>query len=114
MVEFISETTEVDVSPQEPEEIPEAPFQPVQSLETLVETHTEELQEIQADQEYIDETASPQGDYHQPEHSPVKEVPSIKEELLPLVYDEREQVIVVDIFDRYGQKEDKWWKKNSY
>ena len=113
MIEFISETAETEEPPpileaEEPE-LPE-PKEVQESLEVLVEAHAEELRELQVDQDYVDEPSSPQGDYHQPDDTVLKDAPDLKEELKPLVYEENDQVIVVDIFERYGKKEDQWWK----
>ena len=109
MVEFISEAVEQAEIEEPPPEEPQ--IQAVQeSLELLVEAHSEELQEMQAEQDYIDEPSSPQGDYNQPDNAALREAPELKEELKPLVYEENDQVIIVDIFERYGKKEDQWWK----
>lgn len=112
MVEFISEAVEQAEIEEPPPEGPQ--IQAVQeSLELLVEAHSEELQEMQAEQDYIDEPSSPREDYHQPDDTVLKDAPDLKEELKPLVYEENEQAVVVDIFERYGKKEDNWWKHQN-
>lgn len=109
MVEFISENTE-----KRELEIPEEPELSSQKpLEEMVEEQIEELQSVQNSQSYVDEPSVASGEYHQPEHAELKITTELKHELKPLVYDENEQIIVVDIFEKYGQKEDKWWKQNT-
>ena len=125
MVEFIpqnAETTETEqplsteenaeFSENEVEESQEnTPQIPQESLEELVETHKEELPTVQADQEYFDETASAETVYHAPQEYSMDEVPYVKDDLAPLVYEDKEVGFAVDIFDRYGKKEDKWWRQ---
>ena len=111
MVEFISENSEKRALDELPE-IDEPSSQ--RPLEELVEEHLEEIQSIQAEQSYVDNPSSASGEYHQPEHSELKMTAELKHELKPLVYDENEQIVVVDIFEKYGKKDsvdDKWWKK---
>jgi len=113
VVEFISEGVEKNL--EEPP--PDAETQEVkvvqESLELLVEAHTDELQQAFA-QDYVAESGSPQGDYHQPEDVKIGEAPSINQQIKPLVYDENDIPVVVDIFELYGKKgpaDDKWWMK---
>ncbi len=113
MVEFISEGVEKNL--EEPP--PDAEAQEVkvveESLELLVEAHTDELQQA-FEQDYVTESGSPQGDYHQPEDITIKEAPSINEQIKPLVYDENDIPVVVDIFELYSKKgpvDDKWWTR---
>lgn len=114
MVEFISETTEkkeLDEPPPEPEEQISQP-----ALEELVEEQTEELHSIQPDQAYVDEPSNASGEYNQPENQELKRGPELKHELKPLVYEDNEQIILVDIFEKYGRSlssDDKWWKKRT-
>ena len=113
MVEFISEGIETEKIEEPPPEAEQPQLQVVQeSLELLVEAHTEELHEV-ADQTYIDEPSSPQGDYYQPSDIQLSETPNLQEQIKPLVYDENDIPVVVDIFELYSKKgpaDDKWWK----
>jgi hypothetical protein len=78
-----------------------------------VEEQIEELQAVQTDQTYIDEPSNASGEYNPPENHELKNITELKHELKPLVYEDNEQIIVIDIFEKYGQKEDKWWKHNT-
>ncbi len=114
MVEFISEAEE-----KQELDVPEPEEQPAQkALEELVEEQTEELQSVQNDQQYVDEPSSVSGEYHQPENHDLKNGPELKHELKPLVYEDNEQIVVIDIFEKYSKNEgadDKWWKQpNKY
>ena len=84
-----------------------------ESLEELV-AENPELPELPADQDYFDET-SLQVEYHQPEEASLLQLTYTKEALDPLAYEDREIVVVVDIFERYSStilpQDDKWWKK---
>jgi hypothetical protein len=114
VVEFISEHTEKQELDEPPPSIDEQSHQ--KPLEELVEEHLEEIQPSQADQTYIDEPSNASGEYHQPENQELKLTTELKHELKPLVYDDNEQIIVVDIFEKYSKNEpsdDKWWKKNT-
>ena len=111
MVEFILDGTKLE---EPPPDIEEQEVKVVQeSLEVLVEAHTEELRESY-EQDYIDKPSSPQGEYHQPEDMAVKDTPNVSEQIRPLVYDENDVAVVVDIFELYSKKgpaDDKWWTK---
>lgn len=111
MVEFISENTEKQELDEPPPDVDEQSSQKL--LEDLVEEHLEEIQPGQADQSYVDEPANASGEYHQPESQELKIATELKHELKPLVYEDNEQIVVIDIFEKYGQKEDKWWKQNT-
>ncbi len=115
MVEFISEgTEEKKVEEPPPEEAPQVRVVQ-ESLELLVEAHTEELHES-VNQDYIDESNSLQGDYYQPADIQLADAPDWKHQIRPLVYDENDIPVVVDIFELYGKKgpaDDKWWMKRS-
>ena len=117
MVEFssIAETgdTEQPLLVQEPEE-PEPEAQQVEeNLEALVEAHTEELQAPQVEEAYVDEPSSPQSEYQPQQQIELRETTNIKQEFRPLAYEENEVCVVVDIFERYGKKEDTWWKERT-
>ena len=113
MVEFISEIAETNI--EEPAEAPELISQ--KNLELLVEEHSEELQAIDAAfEEYNSETASSSGEYHAPQETSFGNAPQLKDELKPWVYDEKERVFVVDIFEKYGRlqpEDDKSWKEHN-
>ncbi|MEM3154848.1 MAG: hypothetical protein QW165_04780 [Candidatus Woesearchaeota archaeon] len=113
MVEFISEENELarDEPSYEPEQEPVQVD--VRALDELVEEQLEELHALQGSQEYFDEPSIASGEYHQPEHKEVYAGPELKHELKPLVYEDNEQIVVIDIFEKYGQKNEKWWEKNS-
>ena len=115
MVEFISETADTKIEEPPPAEASEIISQ--RSLELLVEEQAEELQAIEtAFEEYNNETASASGDYHAPQEVPLDKAPQLKDELKPWVYDEKERVFVVDIFEKYGKsqpEDDKSWKKQN-
>ncbi len=114
MVEFISETTEkqeLDEPPPGPEEQISQP-----ALEELVEEQIDELHSIQPDQAYVDEPSNASGEYNQPEHQEIILGTELKHELKPMVYEDNEQIILVDIFEKYGKSlpsDDKWWKKRT-
>lgn len=113
MVEFISEAEEKQELDEPPPSVDEQ--SPQKPLEDLVEEHLEELQAVQTDQPYVDEP-SVSGEYHQPENHDFKNGPELKHELKPLVYEDNEQIIVIDIFEKYSKNEgadDKWWKQNT-
>ena len=110
MVEFISEGTETEL--EEPPEEPQI-LAVQESLEVLVEAHSEELQAA-VNQDYIDEPISQKGEYLQPTNVQLAEAPDFKQQIKPLVYDENDIPVVVDIFELYGKKvpaDDKWWAK---
>jgi hypothetical protein len=115
VVEFISEGVQTEKVEEPPPEAEEPQISVVQeSLELLVQAHTEELREA-ADRIYIDEPSSPQGDYYQPSDIQLADAPDLQHQIKPLVYDENDIPVVVDIFELYSRKEigdDKWWKKN--
>ena len=111
MVEFISEDTEKQELDEPPPSTDEQ--SPQKPLEDLVEEHLEGLQAIASDLTYVDEPSNASGEYHQPENQDFKITTELQHELKPLVYEDNEQIIVVDIFEKYGQKEDKWWKQNT-
>jgi hypothetical protein len=111
MVEFISSNSGL----REEVDDPQLEEPPPKSLEVLVEESAEELRSLESAQDYIDELSFISPEYSAPEHITLRDAPSLKHELRPLIYEENDAVIVVDIFERYGQKEDKWWKeKNSF
>ena len=113
MVEFISEGVEKNLEEPPPESEEQEVKVVEESLELLVEAHTEELSQT-VEQDYVNESSSPQGDYHQPEDMTIKEAPSINQQIKPLVYDENDIPVVVDIFEIYSKKgpaDDKWWTK---
>jgi hypothetical protein len=115
VVEFISEETEKKAEDEPPPEFDEVEVSSSNSLELLVEEHTNELHALEQEQDYFDEPSNGQAEYHQPENPNYDDIPTLKHELKPLVYDENETPVVIDIFERYGKKEDKWWKgKNSF
>lgn len=114
MVEFISENTEKQELDEPPPSVDEQSHQ--KPLEDLVEEHLEELQVMSSDLAYINEPPNASGEYHQPENQELKLTTDLKHELKPLVYDDNEQIIVVDIFEKYRKNEpsdDKWWKNNT-
>ncbi len=111
MVEFISENTEKKELDEPPPSVDEQ--SPQKQLEDLVEEQLEEIQSVQTDQPYVDEPSNASGEYHPPEIQELKIATELKHELKPLVYEDNEQIIVIDIFEKYGQKEDKWWKHNT-
>ncbi len=113
MVEFISESAAVEAEEPPPASEPEESSAVETTLEALVEEHTSELQEIQAETDYVDEAVPAQAEYNPPQEMELKDAPSLKEELKPLIYEDNERVFIVDIFERYGKKEDKWWKQLS-
>ncbi len=132
MVEFISNeeaetktaeteqplSTEEDFSENEVEASQEATLQSIQeTLEELVGAHDAEVFGEQAELGYFDEIASSEGEYHAPQEFSLNDVPYVKDELVPLVYEEKEVGFAVDIFEKYGKKEDKWWRQlpgNNY
>ena len=114
MVEFISEHSEdLENLPPEPEEAEVKAVE--ESLELLVDAYSEELKEPQPEKDYVDEPSSP-GEYQQQKDFSFDNAPLLKDAAKPLVYDEKDIPVVVDIFERYGKsqpEDDKWWKKNS-
>ncbi len=113
VVEFISEGVEKNLEEPPPESEEQEVKVVQESLEVLVEAHTEELREP-IEQDYIDQPSSPQGDYYQPENIVINEVQSVSQQIKPLVYDENDIPVVVDIFELYSKKgpgDDKWWTK---
>lgn len=84
------------------------------SLEELVEEQVDSIFVNELDKLYFEGGAVYNVDYFQPDEVSFNVVPELKQELKPLVYEDNEVVLVLDIFDKYGvQKEDDWWKKKS-
>jgi len=123
MVEFISENKEEieaeepsleqeakDQLPEEEETSEEEQTGFLESLEEVVETQDTVVPEVQTKLDYFDEPSA-EGEYFQPVEYQFENVLQLKEELTPLAYEDQEIGFVVDLFERYGKKdENNWWK----
>lgn len=104
MVQFISAKTRLD------EEVDSDSDEPPDDLEEIVEEEEEETSApFFASASYVDEPVPVKSDYYQPPASSLKTVTELRDELVPLVSDSEDTPVVIDIYSRYGRKENKWW-----
>lgn len=106
MVEFISAKTRLD---EEVSSDSDEPPDDDEDLEEIVEEETSEAPFFASGRSYLDEPVSVKSDYYQPPAAPIKNAPDLRDELVPMVSDSEDTPVVIDVFSRYGRKENKWW-----
>jgi len=121
LVEFISAKSETPTSVTEDDNeninqaAEDSSEENSQNLELLVKEKSQKLPEIPQieDKTYVEETSGGEKEYQQILPADMNIAVNFKDTLLSLAYEENEQTVLVDIFERYGQKEDKWWKTQT-